>query len=112
MQSQGEVLQYDVAIIGAGPAGCSCALALKDSGLKVALLDKQSFPRDKVCGDAIPGRAIKTLKSIDPAYETAFRAFSKKCETKSTSFFYKGRQLTFNWVGNAYTCARMDFDDF
>jgi flavin-dependent dehydrogenase len=61
MQPQNETIKYDVVIIGAGPAGCACALTLKDSGLKVAMLEKASFPRDKVCGDAIPGRAIKTL---------------------------------------------------
>ncbi|MCW3122567.1 MAG: geranylgeranyl reductase [Flavipsychrobacter sp.] len=103
---------YDIVIIGAGPAGCACALALKDAGLRVAILDKQNFPRDKVCGDAIPGRAIKTLRNIDPAYEASFRQFSKKFATKKTSLFYKGQAITFNWVGEAYTCARMDFDNF
>ena len=35
---------YDVAIVGAGPAGAACALALRHSGLRVALLDKAQFP--------------------------------------------------------------------
>jgi flavin-dependent dehydrogenase len=39
---------YDVAICGAGPSGSTCALALEKSGLKVALIEKKSFPRDKV----------------------------------------------------------------
>ena len=56
---------FDVVIVGAGPAGCTLALALKDSGLRVALLDKSSFPRDKICGDAIPYEAYQTLKQID-----------------------------------------------
>ena len=50
---------YDIAIIGAGPGGCACALALQQSGLKVILIDKDIFPRDKVCGDAIPGLHLK-----------------------------------------------------
>ncbi len=104
--------QYDVVIAGAGPAGCACALALKDAGLKVALLDKATFPRDKVCGDAIPGRAIKTLSAIDQNYEAAFKHFTEKCETKRTSLYYKERSITFDWVGSAYTCTRMDFDNF
>jgi len=103
---------YDVVIVGAGPAGCACALALKDSGLSVALIDKQEFPRDKVCGDAIPGRAIKTLKSIDPAFAEAFKKFPKKYQTNKTQLSFKGQLLTFNWVGEAYTCARMEFDNF
>ncbi len=112
MKQRDNVIHYDIVIVGAGPAGCACALALKDAGLKVALLDKQTFPRDKVCGDAIPGRAIKTLKNIDPAFEAAFRQFPKKFATKKTSLYFKGQAITFNWVGEAYTCARMDFDNF
>lgn len=112
MQQSGETIDYDVVIIGAGPAGSACALALKDAGLKVAMLDKQSFPRDKVCGDAIPGRAIKTLRSIDPAFEDDFKKFADKCETKKTTLYYKGRELTFQWVRPAYTCTRMAFDNY
>jgi geranylgeranyl reductase family protein len=103
---------YDVIISGAGPAGATCALALKDAGLKVALLDRATFPRDKVCGDAIPGRAVKTLYKISPYYEAAFRAFQPKLATRRTSLFYKGRNISFNWTGEAYTSARMDFDNF
>lgn len=104
--------EYDVVIVGAGPAGCACALRLRGSGLRVALIEKKSFPRDKVCGDAIPGRAVKTLKNIDPAFEAAFKSFPAKCETKKTTLFYKGSALTFNWVLDAYTCTRMEFDNF
>jgi len=43
------VLNYDVLIVGAGPAGASCAWRLKRAGLSVALVDKSRFPRDKVC---------------------------------------------------------------
>lgn len=43
----------DVAIIGAGPAGSAAAISLAQRGFAVALLDKQSFPREKLCGDFI-----------------------------------------------------------
>lgn len=43
----------DVLIIGAGPAGASAAIALARSGYQVALIDKQRFPREKICGDFI-----------------------------------------------------------
>ncbi|MFX0108713.1 MAG: NAD(P)/FAD-dependent oxidoreductase [Candidatus Hodarchaeota archaeon] len=41
---------YDVAIIGAGPAGATAARFLAQSGVKVCLIDKDEFPRDKPCG--------------------------------------------------------------
>jgi geranylgeranyl reductase family protein len=48
---------YDVAIVGAGPGGATCAWYLARAGVRAALLDRQAFPRDKVCGDAICSRA-------------------------------------------------------
>lgn len=56
--------KFDVAIIGAGPAGCSTALSLKDSGLKVALIDKSTFPRDKICGDALSPDVLNQLHML------------------------------------------------
>ncbi|HLC92584.1 MAG TPA: geranylgeranyl reductase family protein [archaeon] len=44
-------MNYDVIISGAGPAGATCALFLARTGKKVLLLDKEKFPRDKVCAD-------------------------------------------------------------
>jgi len=85
---------------------------LRNSGLNVALIDKAVFPRDKVCGDAIPGRAIKTLKNIDPVFEDLFKKFRNKCETQKTRLYYRERKITFNWVREAYTCTRMEFDNF
>jgi len=55
-----------VLIVGGGPAGSSCAWALRHSGLDVAILDKQTFPRDKVCGGWITP-AVLTELEIDPA---------------------------------------------
>ncbi len=43
----------DVAIIGAGPAGSAAAISLARRGFAVALIDKQNFPREKLCGDFI-----------------------------------------------------------
>ena len=107
-----EINVYDVIIAGAGPAGCALALALHGSGLKVALFDKSSFPRNKVCGDAIPGRAIKTLRNINPEYEQAFKNYPKKNITKYTKIRYNQREITMKWVLDAYTCTRWEFDNF
>lgn len=52
---------YDMAVIGAGPAGCSAAHALAQKGLKVVLLEKASLPRYKTCGGGLVSRAYKLL---------------------------------------------------
>lgn len=102
---------YDIVIAGAGPAGCTAALALKDGGLNVALLERAQFPRDKVCGDAIPARALKTLQKVDPKLADAFNAFSEKLLTRHTDVVYGKRTLRLHWQIPAYTCARIEFDN-
>lgn len=54
-------MERDVVIVGAGPAGASAAMALKQKGHDVLLLDRHEFPRDKSCGDGIPAGAIERL---------------------------------------------------
>ncbi len=56
--------RYDVAVVGAGPGGSAAASLLARAGLRVALLDKAHFPRDKTCGDALSPRAIHVLQQL------------------------------------------------
>ena len=61
---------YDVAIVGAGPAGSTAAYRLASAGASVLLVDKATFPRDKPCGGGVTGRAARLLPfSIDPVVE-------------------------------------------
>lgn len=55
---------YDVAIIGAGPGGSAAAYYLAERGLRVVLLDKAEFPRDKTCGDGLTPRAVGVLEEM------------------------------------------------
>ena len=57
--------QFDLIIVGAGPAGATATLYAAKKGLKVLLLDKASFPRDKVCGDALSGKSVDVLKELN-----------------------------------------------
>jgi geranylgeranyl reductase family protein len=64
------VASYDVAIVGAGPAGSTAAYRLASAGARVLLLDKATFPRDKPCGGGVTGRAARLLPfPIDPVVE-------------------------------------------
>ena len=106
-------LTYDVAIIGAGPAGATCALALRGSGLRVALLDKAVFPRDKVCGDAIPARCEKVLHQLDAGYAQALRTFAGKVEIASCRVVAPSREhFDYAFHTRGYCSARLDFDQF
>ncbi len=57
-------LTFDVAIIGTGPSGSSAAYFLASAGIKVLLLDKATFPRDKTCGDGLVPRALPVLAEM------------------------------------------------
>ena len=55
---------YDVIVVGAGPGGCSAAISLARRGCDVLLLEKERFPRGKVCGDGISPPALETLDRL------------------------------------------------
>ncbi|MBD1925495.1 FAD-dependent oxidoreductase [Trichocoleus sp. FACHB-90] len=53
-----------IAVIGAGPAGCSAGYHLAKSGHQVTLIDKESFPRDKICGDGVSLQSVQALSTM------------------------------------------------
>ena len=55
---------FDAVIVGSGPSGSTTAFYLAKAGAKVALLDKEKFPRDKFCGDAVCTPAIRILEDM------------------------------------------------
>jgi len=52
-QESGSMTTYDAICTGAGPAGATAARALAKKGLRVLLLDRDTFPRDKTCGGGL-----------------------------------------------------------
>ncbi|MDB5096222.1 MAG: monooxygenase FAD-binding [Cyanobacteria bacterium RYN_339] len=66
-------MSYDVAVVGAGPAGAATAGHLAMRGWRVLLLDKATFPRDKICGEALSPGALPVLGRLGalPAVEAA-----------------------------------------
>ncbi|MBI4219047.1 MAG: NAD(P)/FAD-dependent oxidoreductase [Chloroflexi bacterium] len=63
-------MEYDVIVVGAGPAGSTAARECASRGLKVLLLDKSEFPRDKPCGGGVLLRSARQLPfSLDPVVE-------------------------------------------
>ncbi len=56
--------RYDVAIVGAGPAGSSAAIRLASGGLSVLLLEKAKFPREKLCGEFISPECLSHFEEL------------------------------------------------
>ncbi len=56
--------EFDVIVVGGGPAGSTCASFLAKNKKNVLLLDKAFFPRDKTCGDGISGKSLRVLREL------------------------------------------------
>jgi flavin-dependent dehydrogenase len=57
----------DVLIVGAGPAGSVAATILARAGARVRILDRSTFPRDKLCGDTLNPGTLALLRALDLA---------------------------------------------
>ncbi|HEX7095914.1 MAG TPA: geranylgeranyl reductase family protein [Acidimicrobiales bacterium] len=60
----------DVVVVGAGPAGSAAAITLARAGRDVVVVDKATFPRDKVCGDGLTTSALRRLEQLGLRPET------------------------------------------
>lgn len=58
---------FDVAIVGSGPAGASCAAFCAAAGKRTLLLERENFPREKVCGDCLNPGCFPVLERLDVA---------------------------------------------
>ncbi len=93
-------------IVGAGPAGSMVALHLASQGHRVLLIDKQRFPRDKICGDGLIPDAIRCLQRAG-LYEKVSKVGWK---TKKITAFSPSR-IRFEVPGDFLTVKRLIFDE-
>lgn len=102
--------RYDVVIVGAGPAGSTCARLLSENGLSVLLMDRDTFPREKPCAGWITPAVLKTLK-IDPQEYRKERLLQNIREFR-TGVMY-GPELVTNYGRTvSYGIRRSEFDHF
>ena len=103
-------------IAGAGPAGTTTAIALADAGLSVGLFDKSTFPRDKICGDALSVDVVNQLKVLSPELSVTFDHLNAKMSSYGVQIFAPDGDhvdIPFVYNGekrNGYVCSRIDFD--
>ncbi|MCA1980790.1 MAG: NAD(P)/FAD-dependent oxidoreductase [Calditerrivibrio sp.] len=76
---------FDVAVIGAGPAGTSAAYDLADAGLSVLILEKKAMPREKPCGGAISYSGQKFLRFDIPEDLVDAECFGARINTPESS---------------------------
>ncbi len=116
------MINTDVCIVGAGPGGVAAALKLSYLGVSCVLLDKASFPRDKVCGDAISAKVTTLLKRLDPQILERFQAEATTLDIWGIKFVAPnqkklevsfGADYTLNKnVAPGYVAKRLHFDHF
>lgn len=113
-------LNADVCIVGAGPGGCAAALQLAKHGVDTVLVDKAVFPRDKVCGDALSGKVMRSLERLDPALASALREQPSLEPSRGIIFHAPGGKVLRVPFGSGAGMGeapgailpRMEFDDF
>ncbi|HEY2389965.1 MAG TPA: NAD(P)/FAD-dependent oxidoreductase [Candidatus Angelobacter sp.] len=59
-----EAAEYDLIVVGAGPAGSACSITAARAGAKVLLLEKDHFPRQKVCGEFVSSESLGLLQGL------------------------------------------------
>ena len=102
---------YDAIVVGAGPAGSACACLLSQQGVKVLLLDKAKFPRDKVCGDAIGGKALSVLEKLGATEELRQKGFQRSSGLVFSSPNGNEAEIPLASANSGFVCKRQDYDN-
>ncbi len=113
---------HKILIAGAGPAGMATSMILSKNKIAHTLIDKQSFPRDKICGDALSGKVVYELNKIDPEYIKEIAVNSKQYTGSYGVRFFspEGNKLDVPFSNDpshlkhapGFIATRMDFDNF
>ena len=100
--------EWDAAVIGAGPAGSAAAAVLAGAGRRVLVLDKDHFPRRKVCGEFVSGSARESLARLDVLAEIAGEAAPIE---RGSVRLPGGRAVPFELSSRGFGISRERFDD-
>jgi flavin-dependent dehydrogenase len=71
------MIQAEVIVVGAGPAGSTCAWKLNQNGIQTVLLDKRDFPRQKLCAGWITPGVLKNLRLKKEEYPHGILTFRR-----------------------------------
>jgi len=104
-------MKTDVLVVGAGPAGSAAAAWAARAGLEVTLVDAETFPRDKPCGDGLTPRAMAELDALGASQWITTRA--RNAGLRAAGF---GQTLYLPWPGGSLpnygsAAPRLQLDD-
>jgi flavin-dependent dehydrogenase len=104
--------EFDVLVVGSGPGGASAAYHLARHGVNVGIVEKASFPREKVCGDGLTPRAVAAL--LDMGVDTEAPGFVRVDGLRV--YGQKGAldlpwPALSSWPGYGLVRTRLDFDE-
>jgi flavin-dependent dehydrogenase len=102
-----EVGEYDIAIVGGGPAGTAAAITASRSGLKTILFERGRYPRHKVCGEFISPESHQILVDLLGSNNEILRGASAITHAR---MFADGRSIHFQLPQPAWSIARHDLD--
>ena len=103
---------FDVAIVGGGPAGSSCAASCAMTGLQCLVIDREKFPREKVCGDCLNPSCWPVLERLGLVDKVRDLPHSKLCSVAFIAI--DGREVSVDLPSGAdceISVKRSLFDD-
>lgn len=118
------MIETNICIVGAGPAGVMTALTLAKNGIPSVIVDKATFPRHKADSDGLTPNVIRALYELDPTLLQRLITEQKDTIQPITHFGYfneRGKGMTVSTtskvnetlrIASTYSCTRHDFDQF
>ncbi len=104
------ISQFDLAIIGGGPAGTSAAITAARMGAKVALFEARDFPRHKVCGEFVSAESLDLLAGLVQDVPETAELLARAPVIKRTRLLFGGRVIEVEVSPPALSISRYDLD--
>jgi menaquinone-9 beta-reductase len=108
VERTGTRTEFDLIVAGAGPAGSACAITAARAGLRVLLLDKDRFPRHKVCGEFVSAESLHLLRSLLGDHHR--HDFATRPEVPAARIFLDGKSISLPVTPPARSIPRFDLD--
>jgi flavin-dependent dehydrogenase len=102
--------QFDLAIVGAGPAGTSCAITAARLGANVGLFEAKDFPRHRVCGEFVSAESLDVLAGLVKDVPAAERLFQTAPVIDRTRLLLGRRTIEAPVAPPALSISRYDLD--